>query len=166
MHFDIPQLSLLRLASLLAPLLSGVGCRRATLNSTRVGGKNGIENVGAGIEEVLRDSDALGITLANQGHRRGEKLLEGDCDELAHLVEPAGEGLGELEDGGLGVVAGNGYGEVVNGNVLLGRAADGDLGEDMLEEEVCVNDMGGLPYLLAGWRRALINDALLTECDP
>ena len=84
----------------------------------------------------MRNSDTLGITLSDQGNRGGEQLLEGDCDELARLVKPAGEGLGELEDGRLGVVVGDSDGEVVNRDVLLGRAADRDLGEDLLEE-VC-----------------------------
>lgn len=125
----------LRLASLLASLLSGVSCRRATLGRTRAGGENSVENIGASIEEILRDSNALGITLSDQGNRGGEQLLEGDCDELARLVEPAGEGLGDFENRRLGVVVGDGDGEVVNGDILLGRAADGDL-EDLLEE-VC-----------------------------
>lgn len=120
MHIFISPTLFLRLASLLASLLSGISCRRATLSSTHVGGKNGVENIGASIEEILRDSDALGITLSDQGNRGGEQLLEGDCDELACLVEPASEGLGELENRRLGVVVGDGDNEVVNRDVLLG----------------------------------------------
>lgn len=74
----------------------------------------------------MRDCYTLRITLADNRHRRGKHLLEGDGDELAHFVEPGVEGLGDLDDAGLRLL-GDGDGEVIGRNVLFGGSTDGEL---------------------------------------
>lgn len=74
----------------------------------------------------MRHSNALGISLANDGDGGSQYLLEGHGNEAALFVEPLGEGLGEL-DGLAGSSLGDGDGEVIDGDVLLGCADDVDL---------------------------------------
>jgi hypothetical protein len=70
----------------------------------------------------------VGIRLANDGHFRGEPLLEGLCDEVAVCGEPAGHGCADVD--GLGERgAGGGEDDValVDGDVFFGVGGYADL---------------------------------------
>lgn len=64
-RFSFSHAPFLRLASLTTSLLSYFWCG-CGLGTSGVGSQNSIENVGAGIQQLLRDGDTLGVPLADQ----------------------------------------------------------------------------------------------------
>lgn len=89
--------------------------------------------------------------------------MEGNSNKLAGFVEPLAERLRDLVNVGLRVLVGNGDDEVVDRDVLLGRAGDRDL-EVILEE--LRRDSAVLPYLLSGRRGSLVDSVLFLKHNP
>jgi hypothetical protein len=124
-NLQCEAITTLRLASLASLTFSHIS--RNGLSTSRIGSKDGIENIRASTQQLTGHSDTLWVTLPNHRDRIGEQLLKGNCNKLAGLIKPASKRLRDLVDAGFRAFVGDGDGEVVDRDVLLGRATDRDL---------------------------------------
>src|SRR5690349_14679571 len=89
--YSMKLITTLRLASLASLVFGYISCYG--FSTSRIGSKDGIENIRASTQQLTGHSDTLWVTLPNHRDRVGEQLLEGNCNELAGLVKPASKRL-------------------------------------------------------------------------